>query len=172
MSYLADLFTAAGELYLNPGPGINLGQYNVFIDAAITISPPSNNLAESTQYGMPSPVKWGYANLLYAPGEEDEFLRAPGYFSGAFLARTETFDGFEFSSGQDWPGPLGTVNESTVWIALKLSHTVLLPVTYEVTISDTTFTPSSDPASNFIYGAAGSDLIVISLSGPLVVAGS
>jgi hypothetical protein len=174
MTFLDDLFSAADNLNLNPGPALQLGEYYVYITASVAISPPSWGAAP--YIFKPSPVAWGYAYLMYTPAQEDGAVVFPPYFEGAFLARTETFASFEFpqgpGAGQDWPGPLGNADESIEWMGLKLSYTVLLPSNYEITVSGKTFIPSIDPANNVIYGTAGINFVVISLIDPLVYSGS
>jgi hypothetical protein len=170
MSYLDDLFSAAQDTYSNP-------EYiGATISASLTVNPNSNNLAQNPS--TPSPVKFGWALLQYTPGKfvqvgRFNWVDVPPYFEGAAYVYVNTFEGFEaVEPGQ--PGSIGTSSGSTGWMGLSINAPSLLErgANYSVTISGmeegpgVRFVPQIDPTTNVVYGAADTDFIVISLSGP------
>jgi hypothetical protein len=109
MTFLDDLFSAALQQHQAPNTD------RVYINASVTFSPSSESVSESS---VPTPVRFGYAELTYFPSQEQRigqygWRMLPPYFTGSVYTYTEASTGFD--------GTQGTVAQSAGWMGLVIT---------------------------------------------------
>jgi hypothetical protein len=155
MSILDDVFNAAAAE--EPAQIIRIW-------VSITLSPSS--IFPGTE--PPGDISLGWGQLQFTPGEvirlgQFGFHDVPAFFEGHVPIVVD--------QQQQGPEPTSTPEQ----IGLQITAPVPLgaPRNYNVAITfpggnSVSFTPEIDPTTNVVYGAAGANFIVVSLSGPLV----
>jgi hypothetical protein len=119
---------------------------------------------------MPGNISLGWAQLTYTAARnvpvQHGWLQQPAYFEGGVGMAVDQYDP---------NSPLPSATQEIIDLIIT-GPTILHfgPVNYSVGITlpatgRVSFAPEVDPTTNIIYGAAGSNFIVISLSAPMLV---
>jgi len=159
MSILDNLFSVAADMVTRPGTTIEIW-------ISITISPSS----PFPNTDRPGNISLGWAQLTYTPAKvvplQHGFLQQPAYFEGGVSLAVDQYDPNSLlpSATQENIGLIITGPTVLHFGPVNYSVGITFPATGRVS-----FAPEVDPTTNVIYGAEGSNFIVISLSAPMLV---